>query len=71
MIIGPRCNELSPHLVDGWVGGGGGGGGYGSEGANCRRGIINIIFHSSEANLFLNNMFCQVIVDLVSNQDSF
>ena len=46
-------------------------GGYGSEGANCRRGIINIIFHSSEANLFLNNMFCQVIVDLVSNQDSF
>ena len=30
-----------------------GGGGYGSEGANCRRGIINIIFHSSEANLFL------------------
>ena len=48
-----------------------GGGGYGSEGATCRRGIINIIFHSSEANLFLNNMFCQVIVDLVSNQDSF
>ena len=32
---------------------------------------INIIFHTSEANLFLNNMFCQVIFDLVSNQDSF
>lgn len=47
------------------------GGGYGSEGATCRRGIINNIFYSSEANLFLNNMFCQVIVDLVSNQDSF
>lgn len=68
MIIGPRCNELSPHLVGGWVGGGGGG--YG-EGVTCRRGIINIIFHSSEANLFLNNMFYQVIFDLVSNQDNF
>ena len=40
-------------------------------GGTCRRGIVNIIFHSSEANLFLNNMFCQVIFDLVSNQDSF
>lgn len=29
MIIGPRYNELSPHLVGGWVGGGGGGGGGG------------------------------------------
>ena len=49
----------------------GGGGARGLVGATCRRGIINIIFHSSEANLFLNNMFCQVIVDLVSKQDSF
>ena len=69
MIIGPRCNELSPHLLGGWVGGGGAA--YGSEGVTCRRGIINIIFHSSEANLFLNNMFYQVIFDLVSNQDNF
>ena len=36
MIIGPRCNELSPHLVDGWVGGGGGGGG----GGMALRGLI-------------------------------
>lgn len=55
----------------GGVCGGGGGGGYGSEGVTCRRGIMNIMFHSSEANLFLNSMFFQVIFDLVSNQDSF
>lgn len=73
VIIGARCNELSPHLVGGWclwwwwwwwwA--------YGSEGVTCRRGIMNIMFHSSEANLFLNSMFFQVIFDLVSNQDSF
>lgn len=58
MSVGPRSNELSSHLE-----------GDGSEGVSGRRGIINIIFHSNEANLYLSNICCQVIFALISNQD--